>query len=71
VIQPEVERHHKNANDPYYSSQARYTNETRISEIPDNLLLGNHEVSKGVEEIFINYTSSREVYDRSTTIANL
>jgi hypothetical protein len=70
VIQPEVERHNKNANDPQSSSQGRYTNETRISEIPDNLVLGNHEASKGIEEISINYTSSREVYDRSTTIAN-
>jgi hypothetical protein len=70
VIQPEVERHNKNANDPQSSSQGRYTNETRISEIPDNLVLGNHEVSKGIEEISINYTSSREVYDRSS-IANL
>jgi hypothetical protein len=43
VIQPEVERHHKNANDPQSSSQARYTNETRTSEVPDNLVLGNHE----------------------------
>jgi hypothetical protein len=49
VIQLEVEQHHKNANDPYSSSQTGYTNETRISEIPDNLILGNHEVSKGVE----------------------
>jgi hypothetical protein len=70
VIRPEVERHHKNANDPQFSSQAHYTNETRISEIPGNLVLGNHEASKGIEEISINYTSSEEVYDRST-IANL
>jgi hypothetical protein len=48
-----------------------YTNETRISEIPDNLVLENHEALKGIEEISINYTSSGEVYDRSTTIANL
>jgi hypothetical protein len=33
--------------------------------------LGNHEASKKIEEISINYTSSGEVYDRSTTIANL
>jgi hypothetical protein len=71
VIQPKVERQHKNANDPLSSSQARYTKETRILEIPDNLVLGNHEVSKGIEEIFINYTSFEKVYDRSTTIANL
>jgi hypothetical protein len=29
--------------------------------------LGNHE-SNGIEEISINYTSSEEIYDRSTTI---
>jgi hypothetical protein len=33
--------------------------------------LGNHEASKGIEEIYINYTSSGEVYYHSTTIANL
>jgi hypothetical protein len=71
MIQPEVEQHHSNANDPQYSSQARYTNETRTSEIPDNLLLGNHEASKGIEEISINYTSSRKVYDHNITIADL
>jgi hypothetical protein len=71
MIQPEVERHHKNANDPQFSSQACYTNETIIFEIPDNLILGSHEASKGIEEISINYSSSGEVYDHSTTIANL
>jgi LysM repeat protein len=71
MIQPEVERYHMNANDPLSSFQAHYTNETRISKIPDSLVLGNHEASNGVEEISINYTSSRKVYDRSTIIANL
>jgi hypothetical protein len=56
---------------PQSSSQAHYTNETRISEIPENLVLGNHEASRGIEEISINYTSSREVYDHITTIANI
>jgi hypothetical protein len=60
-----------NANGPHSSSQARYINETRISKIHDNLILGNHEASKGIEEISINYTSSGEVYDRSTIIVNL
>jgi hypothetical protein len=43
LVQPEVEQHHINANDPQSSSKARYINEIRISEIPDNLILGNHE----------------------------
>jgi hypothetical protein len=33
--------------------------------------LGNHETSKGIEEISINYASSREVYDHNTTITDL
>jgi hypothetical protein len=71
LVQPDVEQHHSNANDPQSSSQARYINESRTSEIPNNLVLGNHELSKGIEEISINYTSSGKVYDRNTTIANL
>jgi hypothetical protein len=71
MVQLDVEQHHLNADDLQSSSQARYINETRTSEIPDNLVLGNHEASKGIEEIFINYTSSEKVYDHNTTIANL
>jgi hypothetical protein len=36
----------------------------------DTLILGNHEESNGIEGISINYTSSEEVYDRSTRIVN-
>jgi hypothetical protein len=32
--------------------------------------LGNHEASTRIQEISINYASSREVYDHSTTIVN-
>jgi hypothetical protein len=71
VVKLEVEQHHSNVDDPPSSSQARYTNGTRTSEIPDNLVLGNHEASKGIEEISINYASSGKVYDRNTTIADL
>jgi hypothetical protein len=45
VVQPEVEQHHLNVDDPHSSSQACYTNETRTSQIPDNIVLGNHEAS--------------------------
>jgi hypothetical protein len=71
MIQPEIEQHHSNANDPQSSFQTRYTNETRTSEIPNNLILKNHDVSKGIEEISINYTSFEKVYDRNITIADL
>jgi hypothetical protein len=71
VVQPEVEQHHSNADGPQSSSQARYTNETRTSKIPDNFVLGNHEASKGIEKISINYTSSGKIYDHNTTIVDL
>jgi hypothetical protein len=71
VVQPEVKQHHSNVDDPQSSSQAHYTNESRTSEIPDNLVLGNHKASNGIEEIFINYASSRKLYDRNTSIAYL
>jgi hypothetical protein len=40
------------------------------SENLDDLILGNYEASMGIQEISINYTSSREVYDCSTIIVN-
>jgi hypothetical protein len=49
----------------------RYRKENAsTSEKPDALILGNHETSMGIQEISINYTSFREVYDRSTIIVN-
>jgi hypothetical protein len=40
------------------------------SEDPDSLVLGNHDEFHGVQEISINYTSSVELLDRTTTIVN-
>jgi hypothetical protein len=58
-------------NIPQSSTQACYINENaRTSENPDDLVLGNYQTSKGIQEISINYTSFEEVYDRSTTIVN-
>jgi hypothetical protein len=66
-----VDRHLVDNNIPQSSTQARYINENaRTSKNPDDLVLGNHETSKGIQEISINYTSSGEVYDRSSTIVN-
>jgi hypothetical protein len=69
VSQSRVDRHLLDI--PQSSTQACYRNENAsTSENPDALILGNHETSMGIQEIFINYTSFREVYDRSTTIVN-
>jgi hypothetical protein len=69
VSHPVVDRHHVDI--PQSSTQARYRKESaNTSENSDALVLGNHETSTGIQEISINYTSSGEVYDRSTTIVN-
>jgi hypothetical protein len=71
VSQPIVDRHHVDIDIPQSSTQARYINETaRTSKNHDDLILGNHEMSNRIQEIYINYTSSEEVYDRSTIIIN-
>jgi hypothetical protein len=69
VSQLVVDRHLMDI--PQSSTQARYRNENASTlKNPDDLVLGNHETSTGIQEIFINYTSSGEVYDHSTTIVN-
>jgi hypothetical protein len=71
VDQPVVDRHLVDINMTQSNTQVRYINgNASTSENPDTLILGNCEESNGIEEISINYTSSGEVYDRSTTIVN-
>jgi redox-regulated HSP33 family molecular chaperone len=61
VIQLVVEQHHVNTYDPQSTSQACYTNEARTSKVLDNLVLGNHEASKGIEKNSMNHTNSGDV----------
>jgi hypothetical protein len=71
VSQPVVDRHLVDNNIPQSSTQTCYINENaRMSENPDDLVLGKHEISKGIQEISTNYTSFKEVYDCGTTIVN-
>jgi hypothetical protein len=69
VSQPVANRHLVDI--PQSSTQVRYRNKNAsTSKNPDDLILGNHETSTGIQEIFINYTSFGEVYDSSTTVVN-
>jgi hypothetical protein len=71
VDQPVVDRHLVDINMPQSSTQAHYINEnSSILENTDILILRNHKESNGIEEISINYTRSREVYDHNTIIIN-
>jgi Zn-dependent oligopeptidase len=40
------------------------------SEDPDSPVLENHDRFNGVQETSINYNSSRELLDRTTTVVN-
>jgi hypothetical protein len=70
VSKPVVDRHLMDI--PQSGTQARYRNKNaRMSKNLDDLVLGNHETSMGIQEISINYTSSGELHDHSNTIVNL
>jgi hypothetical protein len=54
VSQPVVDRHLVDNNISQSSTHARYRNENATtSENPDDLVLGNHETSTGIQEISI------------------
>jgi hypothetical protein len=67
VSQLVVERHCVDLNDPQSSSQACYTNEAGTLEVPDDLILGNHEVSKRTEDISIQKHLSLQLMNVVTT----
>jgi hypothetical protein len=69
VSQPMIDTHLVDI--PQSSTQAPYRHENpSTSENLDDLVLGNHETSTGIQEISVNYTSFGEVYDHSTIIVN-
>jgi hypothetical protein len=62
--QPLVGLHQMDIEHPQSSSQMCYINEVGTLENSNILVLGNHEASNGIQEFFINYTSSGEMYDQ-------
>jgi hypothetical protein len=46
------------------------TEQAEGSEDPNSLILGNHDEFHGVQEIFINYTSFRELLGCTTMVVN-
>jgi hypothetical protein len=46
------------------------TEQARGSKDLDSLILENYNEFYGVQKIYINYTSSRELLDRTTTVVN-
>jgi hypothetical protein len=68
--QLKVDGHQVDVINPWSSPHVHTTEQVVGSEDPDSLVLGNHDEFHGVQEISINYTSSRELFDRTTTVVN-
>jgi hypothetical protein len=55
---------------PQPSPQVHTIEAPSRSEDPDSLVLGNHDEFHVIQEFSINYTSSRELFDRNTMVVN-
>jgi hypothetical protein len=70
VIQPKVDGHQVDMINPQTSPHVHTIEQAGGSEDLDSPVLGNHDEFHGMQEISINYTSSEELFDRTTTIVN-
>jgi hypothetical protein len=68
--QAKVDRHQVDAINPWPSPHLHTIEQARGLEDPDYLVLRNHDEIHGVQEIFINYTSFRELFDHTTMIVD-
>jgi hypothetical protein len=68
--QSHVDGHQVNVINPQPSPHVHTTEQAGGSEDPDSLILENHDEFHEVQEISINYTSSGELLDRTTTVVN-
>jgi hypothetical protein len=59
--QPKVDGHQVDMINPRPNPHMHTTEQARGSEDPNSLVLRNHNEFHGVQEIFINYTSSGEL----------
>jgi hypothetical protein len=70
VSQPKVDRHQVDMINPRSSPHVHTTEQAGASKDPDSFILRNHDEFHGVQEISINYTSSRELLDRTIMVVN-
>jgi hypothetical protein len=68
--QPKIYGHQVDVINPWSSPHVHTTEQAGGSEDPDSLVLENHDEFYEVQEISINYTSSGELLDRTTTVIN-
>jgi hypothetical protein len=68
--QSKVNEHQVDIINPQLSPHVHTTEQAGGSEDPDSLILENHDEFRGVHEIPINYTSFRELLDRTIMVVN-
>jgi hypothetical protein len=68
--QPKVDRHQVDMINPRPNPHMHTIEQAEGSEDSDSLILGNHDEFHRVQEIFINYTSFGELFDRNTMVVN-
>ena len=70
-IQPRVEGHLKDVGHPEPNTSVHTNFGVGTSEDLDPIVEGNHEGSKGIDEISINYIDSGESYNRKTIVVDI
>jgi hypothetical protein len=68
--QAKVDGHQVDTINPRPSPHVHNIEQFRGSKDPVSLVLENHDEFHGVQKISINYTSFRELFDRTTTVVN-
>jgi hypothetical protein len=67
---PKVDGHQVDMINPRPNPHVYTIKQAGGSKDNDSLVLGNHDEFYGVQEIFINYTSFGDIFDRTTTVVN-
>jgi hypothetical protein len=70
AVTSDPKRHQVDTIKPRPSPPVRTMEQAEGSKDPDSLVLGNHYEIHGVQKISINYTISRELFDRTTMVVN-
>jgi hypothetical protein len=68
--QPKDDGHQVDMINPWPCPHVHTTEQAGGLKDPNSLVLGNHDEFHGVQEIFINYTSSGELLDHTTMVVN-
>ena len=71
MTQQSVERTEVDRKIPHPASIVHTFSDAGTSEHPDGVVLGNDELSKGIQEIYINYLNTGETYDRKATVVDI